>query len=92
VSQKSIQALPVLLISLSSQPKHISFLIYIMSASSQVTTPYNSSGAIAHVNFRVRCETLGFGEDVYLIEHADTQMQTVRSRSKKEKEVILLLS
>jgi hypothetical protein len=53
-----------------------------MSASSQVTTPNNNSGAIAHVNFRVRCETLGYGEDVYLIEHADTQMQTVRQQTR----------
>jgi hypothetical protein len=53
-----------------------------MSATSQVvTTPNSSGGAIAHVNFRVRCETLGHGEDVYLVEKNDTQMQKVRSNS-----------
>ena len=36
------------------------------------------SGAIAHVNFRVRCETLGHGEDIFLIEDGDVKMQKVR--------------
>jgi hypothetical protein len=46
-----------------------------MSATSKVTA---ESGALAHVNFRVRCETLGHGEAVFLIEERDTKMQKVR--------------
>lgn len=46
-----------------------------MSATSKVTA---ENGALAHVNFRVRCETLGHGEAVFLIEERDTKMQKVR--------------
>lgn len=35
--------------------------------SSTTTTSSNNTGIAAHVNFRVRCETLGHGEDVYLV-------------------------
>jgi hypothetical protein len=28
-------------------------------------------GAVAHVNFRVRCESLGHGEEVYLVAEED---------------------
>lgn len=38
-----------------------------------------SVGAIASVNFRVRCEKLGHGEDVFLVQEDDTKMQKVRS-------------
>ena len=55
-----------------------------MSASSKVPV---ETGAIAHVNFRVRCEKLGYGEDVYLIQDDDTKMQKVRRRNS----VLLLL-
>ena len=51
-----------------------------MSATSKMSI--KQSGAIAHVNFRVRCETLGHGEDVYLIEDGDTKMQKVRIQSR----------
>jgi hypothetical protein len=46
-----------------------------MSATSKVGL---ETGAIAHVNFRVRCEKLGHGEDVFLMEEGDTKMQKVR--------------
>ena len=39
------------------------------------------TGAIAHVNFRVRCEKLGHGEDVFLVQESDHKMQKVRSRT-----------
>jgi len=51
-----------------------------MSASSYVKTPIEA-GAIAHVHFRVRCETLGPGEDVYLQEEGDVKRQKVGLRS-----------
>lgn len=47
-----------------------------MSATSKVTA---EAGALAHVNFRVRCETLGHGEAVYLVEESDPKMQKVGS-------------
>ena len=48
-----------------------------MSASSKVSTAVES-GAIAHVNFRVRCETLGHGEEVFLVPKDDDKRQKVR--------------
>ena len=47
-----------------------------MSATSQVAPP-TEAGAMAHVNFRVRCETLGHGEDVYLLQQGDVKRQKV---------------
>ena len=36
-------------------------------------------GAVAHVNFRVRCETLGHGEEVFLVPEGNfANMQKVR--------------
>lgn len=35
------------------------------------------SGSVAHVNFRVRCETLGYGEEIFLIQDGDDKMQKV---------------
>jgi len=35
----------------------------------------SEAGAIAHVNFRVRCETLGHGEEVFLVQEGDEQRQ-----------------
>ena len=35
-------------------------------------------GAVAHVSFRVRCETLSYGEEVYLVAEKDLEMQKVR--------------
>jgi len=37
------------------------------------------SGAVAHVNFRVRCETLGHGEEVFLVAQGDEGHSKVRS-------------
>lgn len=34
-------------------------------------------GAIAHLNFRVRCETLGHGEGVFLIRSTDPHLTRV---------------
>lgn len=45
-----------------------------MSASSQLP----AAGAIAHVNFRVRCERLGHGEEVFLVQEGDAKRQKVR--------------
>lgn len=41
-----------------------------MSATDK-TAAVSETGAVAHVDFRVRCESLGFGEEVYLV--ADDQ-------------------
>ena len=49
-----------------------------MSATYHVTPP-TEAGAMAHVNFRVRCETLGHGEDVYLLQEGDVKRQKVRT-------------
>ena len=46
-----------------------------MSATNQ--TAVLEGGNIAHVNFRARCETLGHGEDVFLVQEDDTAMQKV---------------
>jgi hypothetical protein len=48
-----------------------------MSATSHVASPVEA-GAIAYVNFRVRCEKLGHGEDVYLLQEGDVKRQKVR--------------
>ena len=48
-----------------------------MSAASVVTS---ETGALAYVNFRVRGETLGHGETVYLIQEGDAKMQKVCGR------------
>jgi len=37
-----------------------------MSATDR-TADFLATGAVAHVNFRVRCESLGYGEEVYLV-------------------------
>lgn len=47
-----------------------------MSATSNLSA---EAGALAHVNFRVRCEALGHGEAVYLVEEGDAKMQKVGS-------------
>ena len=38
----------------------------------------SKSGNVAHVNFRVRCEGLGYGEEVFLVQDGDDKMQKVR--------------
>lgn len=55
----------------------ISSPIVVMSATSHVASPVEA-GAIAYVNFRVRCEKLGHGEDVYLLQEGDVKRQKVR--------------
>jgi hypothetical protein len=57
---------------------HLSFGLVTMSASSKVPVAAQT-GAIAHCNFRVRCETLGHGEDVFLVQEKDTKRQKVRT-------------
>jgi len=34
-------------------------------------------GAVAHVSFRVRCETLGYGEEIFLVAEGDHGRQKV---------------
>jgi hypothetical protein len=41
-----------------------------MSATDRTTASFEV-GAAAHVNFRVRCESLGHGEEVYLVAEED---------------------
>jgi hypothetical protein len=36
-------------------------------------------GSVAHVSFRVRCEGLGHGEEVFLVMEDDPAMQKVRA-------------
>ena len=57
-----------------------------MSASSQLPPAASQpatektaaiAGAIAHVNFRVRCERLGHGEEVFLVQEGDSKRQKV---------------
>jgi hypothetical protein len=50
-----------------------------MSATSATSKVTNENGALAHVNFRVRSETLGHGEAVFLVEEGDASMQKVGS-------------
>ena len=38
---------------------------------------------IANVRFRVRCETLGHGEEVYWQQHGDSGMQKVRTLTRE---------
>jgi DNA/RNA endonuclease G (NUC1) len=47
-------------------------------ASSAMSDIINNSmaGCVAHVTFRVRCETLGHGEEVYLISILDPNENT----------------
>ena len=40
---------------------------------------------IANVRFRVRCETLGHGEEVYWQQQGDTSMQRVRTGGKERR-------
>ena len=50
-----------------------------MSATSQASSAASTDvGSIAHVNFRVRCEKLGYGEEVFLVQEDDTEMRKVR--------------
>jgi hypothetical protein len=37
------------------------------------------SGSVAHVSFRVRCETLGHGEEVFLVKEDDVNLGNVSS-------------
>ena len=37
------------------------------------------SGSVAHVSFRVRCETLGHGEEVFLVKEEDVNLGNVSS-------------
>jgi hypothetical protein len=41
-----------------------------MSATDRTTASFEV-GAVAHVNFRVRCESLGHGEEIYLVAEED---------------------
>lgn len=40
-------------------------------------------GAVTHVNFRVRCEQLGHGEEVFLVAEGDEGMQKVRRKDRR---------
>jgi hypothetical protein len=50
-----------------------------MSATLQTNTQAEQAagGCIAHVDFRVRCETLGHGEDVFLVKSDDPNLSNV---------------
>lgn len=39
------------------------------------------SGSVAHVSFRVRCETLGHGEEVFLVKEDDVNLGNVSSEN-----------
>jgi hypothetical protein len=41
---------------------------------------FNESAAVAQVEFRVRCETLGHGEDVFLIRSDDPNLTSVSGK------------
>lgn len=41
---------------------------------------FNESAAVAQVEFRVRCETLGHGEDVFLIRSDDPNLTSVSAK------------
>ena len=47
-----------------------------MSATNKTAADFEA-GSVAHVNFRVRCETLGHGEEVFLVAQSDQGMQKV---------------
>ena len=47
-----------------------------------MNNPINAdSGSAAHVSFRVRCETLGHGEEVFLAREDDVNLSNVSSLS-----------
>ena len=41
---------------------------------------FNESAAVAQVEFRVRCETLGHGEEVFLIRSDDPNLTSVSGK------------
>lgn len=45
--------------------------------SATMKTNAAEGGAVAHLNFRVRCETLGHGEGVFLVRSDDSHLATV---------------
>jgi len=45
--------------------------------SATIKTNTAEGGALAHLNFRVRCETLGHGEGVFLIRSDDPHLARV---------------
>ena len=47
-----------------------------MSATDKTAADFEV-GAVAHVNFRVRCENLSHGEEVFLVAESDQGMQKV---------------
>ena len=66
---------------ISSLQIEVSLRLLTMSATSRVLMPTSGGvqvGAIAHVHFRVRCEALGHGEEVFLAQEGDTNRQRVR--------------
>ena len=48
--------------------------------SATMKTNASEGGCIAQLNFRVRCETLGHGESVYLVSSDDPDLTRVRVR------------
>jgi len=50
-----------------------------MSATDKTATDFEV-GAVAHVNFRVRCDKLSHGEEIFLVAESDQGMQKVRLR------------
>lgn len=50
-----------------------------MSATDQTDAQFDVG--IAHVSFRVRCETLGHGDEVFLVSEDGSRTRKVRSNS-----------
>jgi hypothetical protein len=53
------------------QKESVRLTTNIMSSATDRTTASFEVGAVAHVNFRARCESLGHGEEVFLVAEED---------------------
>jgi hypothetical protein len=55
-----------------------------MSTMNATSKPDNLQNRhVAHIRFRVRCETLGHGEEVFWVQSTDTEMQKVRTITRR---------
>ena len=53
-----------------------------MSTSDAAFQLLATTTSVAHVNFRVRCENLGHGEEVFLVPEGDLSVKKVRQNSR----------
>lgn len=60
--------------------------------SATMKTNAAEGGSIAHLNFRVRCETLGHGEGVFLIRSDDPHLNRVSFTSARDVAVLRTLA